>query len=179
MGTLSQISTKTEGNTVIQNNYNSTADVYVCVKVQKKIRTSSSKQICVIFVSKGKIRIRANINQNKYPLTIRIWCLTQSEKVYYRVIHLQHSNTFSMHNSQTRPPSHHVIRKTPRENYERVPGRSTHKNKMVAMLEASKSTRTCICREEIGILPISSCFIFHFKNGFTRLWLLSILGLFS
>lgn len=28
-------------------------------------------------------------------------------------------------------------------------------------------------------LPISSGFVLHFENGFTRLWLLPILGLFS
>lgn len=65
--------------------------------------------------------------QNK-SLTIGIWCLTEREKVYYRIVHLQHSSTLPMHYCQTRTPAHCVVRQTTRKDYEGFPGTHTSFN---------------------------------------------------
>lgn len=59
-------------------------------------------------------------------LTIRVWCLTECEKIYYGIVHLQHSRTLPMHYCQTRPPAHSVIGQATRQDYEGIPGTHTY-----------------------------------------------------
>lgn len=74
------------------------------------------------------------------PLTVWVWCLTECEEVYNRIVHLQHSSTLPVHYRQTRPPAHRVVRQTTRKDYEGLPG--THTS--IDIKKQTDSSNTCI-----------------------------------